>query len=135
MGLRTQRSTGSLVSRTRDRTEMTLRRLVDAANVPSIVLPRPYKMPNEGDRPDYPGGPEAVRAQLKRIVESDLFSRGPRQCRFLTYVVEATITGNGTRLNQIAIGFDVFDRGRDFDPSTDAIVRVEAGRPRRCCSE
>ncbi len=74
--------------------------------------------------------PDAVREQLKRILESELFDRAPRRCRFLTYIVEATITGNTKRLNQFAIGFKVFDRDKTFDPSTDAIVRVEAGRLR-----
>ena len=74
--------------------------------------------------------PDAVREQLKRILESDLFASAPRRCRFLTYIVEATITGNTKRLNQFAIGFKVFDRDKTFDPSTDAIVRVEAGRLR-----
>ncbi len=83
----------------------------------------------DGSTPNQPG-PEAVREQLKRILDSDLFSRGPRLARFLSYIVEATISGNAEQLNQLAIGLDVFDRGRSFDPSTDAIVRVEAGRLR-----
>ena len=83
----------------------------------------------DGSITNHPG-PEAVREQLKRILDSDLFSRAPRLARFLSYIVEATISGNAAQLNQLAIGLDVFDRGRSFDPSTEAIVRVEAGRLR-----
>ena len=80
-------------------------------------------------------GPKAVRKQLRKILESDLFSQGPRQCRFLTYIVEATISGEMEGLNQFSIGIDVFDRDETFDPSIDAIVRVEAGRLRSKLAE
>ena len=72
----------------------------------------------------------AVREQLLRIVESELFVQGPRQSRFLTYIVDATLEGKADRLNQFAVGIEVFDRDESFDPSTDSIVRVEAGRLR-----
>ncbi len=88
----------------------------------------------EPSTPDQPG-PQAVRQQLKRLLENDLFSHAPRQCRFLTHIVEATIGGESERLSQFAIGFQVFDRDETFDPSTDAIVRVEAGRLRSKLSE
>lgn len=77
----------------------------------------------------------AVRRQLDRMVSSDLFVHGPRQVRFLTYIVEATLDGQAHRLNQFAIGVEVFDRDEEFDPSADAIVRVEAGRLRSKLAE
>ncbi|WP_300390385.1 tetratricopeptide repeat protein [Henriciella sp.] len=49
----------------------------------------------------------------------------------LSYIVDATLKGEGERLKGYSIGVDVFERQTDFDPSTDAIVRVQMGRLRR----
>ncbi|MEQ8558708.1 MAG: tetratricopeptide repeat protein [Henriciella sp.] len=49
----------------------------------------------------------------------------------LSYIVDATLKGEGERLKGYSIGIDVFERQTDFDPSTDAIVRVQMGRLRR----
>src|SRR5579864_3375199 len=56
-------------------------------------------------------------------------------CRFLRTTVERTLEGNTESLKEFAIGHDVFDRGADYDPRTDSIVRVEALRLRRKLSE
>ncbi len=77
----------------------------------------------------------AIRAQLERVLASDNFASGDRQCRFLRYVVESTVDGNASQLNQFAVGIEVFDRDETFDPSTDAVVRVEAGRLRAKLAE
>lgn len=78
---------------------------------------------------------QAIRHQLSRILASEQFVHGPRQIRFLTYIVEATLAGRADRLNQFAVGIEVFDRDESFDPSTDSIVRVEAGRLRSKLAE
>lgn len=78
---------------------------------------------------------DSIREQLGRIVASDFFVHGPRQVRFLRYIVEETLAGQANRLNQFAVGIEVFDRDESFDPSTDAIVRVEAGRLRSKLAE
>ena len=72
----------------------------------------------------------AIREQLNRIVQSELFAQANRQSSFLNYIVEATLAGSAERLNQYLIGLEVFDRDESFDPTTDSIVRVEAGRLR-----
>ena len=71
-----------------------------------------------------------VREQLDRILASNAFAGADRARRFLRYVVECTLEGNGDRLKEFAIGVDVFDRGDTYDPRIDSIVRVEAGRLR-----
>ena len=43
---------------------------------------------------------------------------------------ERTIAGEGDQLKEYVIGRAVFDRGDDYDPRIDSIVRVEAGRLR-----
>ena len=73
---------------------------------------------------------QAIQVQLNRTLESSLFSQAERLCRFLQFVVTETLEGRADRLNQFAIAIDVFDRDESFDPSVDAIVRVEAGRLR-----
>lgn len=77
----------------------------------------------------------AIREQLNRMLSCELFAQASRQCRFLNYIVEATITGQAGQLGQFVVGVDVFDRDASFDPVTDSIVRVEAGRLRSKLTE
>ena len=72
----------------------------------------------------------AIRDQLSTVLESALFTHAQRLGRFLNFVVDETLGGRSDRLNQYAVAIDVFDRDETFDPSIDAIVRVEAGRLR-----
>ena len=71
-----------------------------------------------------------VLTAIEKISASPMFAASPRQQRFLHYVVTHTLDGNTDRLKGYTIGVDVFDRGSDFDPNLDAIVRVEAARLR-----
>lgn len=73
---------------------------------------------------------QAVRTAVAAIAASPMFRGAARQRRFLEYIVEETLHGRGGRVNGYALGIEVFDRAVDFDPTTDAIVRVEAGRLR-----
>ncbi len=78
---------------------------------------------------DY--GPDQLREQLNRIVSSQTFNGSNRHKRFLSYVVEKALRGDETKLKGYTLGLEVFDRGDDFDPQTDPVVRIEAGRLRR----
>ncbi len=71
-----------------------------------------------------------VRGCLDKILRCPLFVQAERQQRFLNYLVEQTLMGQGNRLKGYSIGAAVFDRADDFDPRIDAIVRVEATRLR-----
>ena len=73
---------------------------------------------------------QKIYEQLDRIEASATFAQATRLTRFLRYIVEATIAGEASRLNQYSIAIDVMGRGAEFDPSTDSSVRVEAGRLR-----
>lgn len=73
---------------------------------------------------------ETIRANLRTMLASPLFAGSPRQARFLDYLVTHTLAGNADRLKGYTIALEVFDRKNDFDPSLDAIVRVEATRLR-----
>src|SRR5262245_32743314 len=74
--------------------------------------------------------PDQVRAELDRILASPGLAGADRASRFLRYVVERTLAGEGDQLKEYVVGRDVFDRGDDYDPRVDSIVRVEAGRLR-----
>jgi len=50
--------------------------------------------------------------------------------RFLQYTVEEALAGRGGELKESVLGMAVFDRGADYDPRLDPIVRVEARRLR-----
>src|SRR3954463_7457195 len=73
---------------------------------------------------------EAVRRAVDKVAASTVFADSQRMERFLRFAVEETLQGNGGRLKEIVIGSEVFDRGADYDPRLDPIVRVEARRLR-----
>ena len=70
--------------------------------------------------------PELVTTQLDRIVSSPPLSSSPSLCRFLRYVVEETLAGRSGSLKEYSLGVVVFERGDEFDPRLDPIVRVQA---------
>lgn len=71
------------------------------------------------------------REELRRILESRHFCNSPKKTRFLEFVSEQTLQGNGDKLNEYLIGVEVYDRGVDFNPQRDPIVRVQAHEIRR----
>lgn len=75
--------------------------------------------------------PDRVQAQVERIVSDSEFAGSRRLSQFLKFVVEESLAGCADRLSGRVIGQKVFERGADFDPQEDSIVRVEAGRLRR----
>jgi TolB-like protein len=73
---------------------------------------------------------EAVRRHLEEIVSSKPFAGSERLRRFLRYLVEQTLAGQGALLKEYTVGLDVFQRGPDYDPQVDSTVRVHAGKLR-----
>ena len=71
-----------------------------------------------------------VREELSGILASTPFIHSQRMRRLLEFCVENTLDGNRDQLKESIIGIAVFDRGHNFDPRTDSIVRVEARRLR-----
>ncbi len=70
--------------------------------------------------------PEEVRAEMEALLASSVFERSERLRRFLRYVCERTLQGEGARLNEYLIGTEVFDRGADYSPNEDSVVRRQA---------
>lgn len=71
------------------------------------------------------------REELRRVLESRHFSNSPKKTRFLEFVTEQTFLGNGEKLNEYLIGVEVYERGVEFNPQRDPIVRVQAYEIRR----
>jgi pimeloyl-ACP methyl ester carboxylesterase len=71
-----------------------------------------------------------VESELDSIERSVVFSNAPRLMKLLRYLVAAQLSGHGGELNQTRIAIEVMERGADFDPYADSLVRVEAGRLR-----
>ncbi len=75
--------------------------------------------------------PVLIREQAARILRSPSFARAPRMQRFLAFLVEESLAGRAAQLKEYTIATGVFDRPADFEPGTNSLVRVEAGRLRR----
>jgi hypothetical protein len=73
---------------------------------------------------------ESIKQQLERILASKGFVHSERPSRFLRFVVDQTVQGLGHQLKEYLLGIEVLGRRESFDPKTDPIVRVEAGRLR-----
>ena len=73
---------------------------------------------------------EKLQNLLERILNSKSFEGVDRLKRFLRFIVAETSAGRGDQLKEFTVGEQVFDKGADFDPRCDPIVRVQAGRLR-----
>lgn len=74
---------------------------------------------------------EEVRSQLLRVLDNDEFKRSPKISKFLEYVVTETLEDRQQYIKAHSIAIDVFQKGENFDPQTDPLVRVNAVRLRR----
>ena len=74
--------------------------------------------------------PVEVYAQVKRILESRIFSNCGRLNRFISFAAQHALKCTGEPLKEYVIGVEVFDRTSAYDPRIDPIVRVEARRLR-----
>jgi hypothetical protein len=78
--------------------------------------------PNAGAAPL----PDEVRAELEKILAAPAFRRSDRLSRFLRFVCDEALQGNGPQLNEVLIAHAVFGRGPDYSPGEDAVVRRQA---------
>src|SRR5687768_3171579 len=78
--------------------------------------------------PDPPDA--AVRAELERILASDVFSRAQQLRRFLSFIVEHRLAGEKDALKESVLAHELYRKGTDFDGGTDPVVRVDARRLR-----
>lgn len=71
------------------------------------------------------------REELRRVLQSKHFANAPKRSRFLEFVAEQEFQGNGAKINEYLIGVEIYDRGTEFNPQVDPIVRVQAHEIRR----
>jgi len=74
---------------------------------------------------------EIIRGQLDRILRSPHFKGSSKQRAFLSFVVGETLAGRTSQIKGYTIAVAVYGRNEGFDPQTDPVVRLEAGRLRR----
>lgn len=72
-----------------------------------------------------------VLNELERILGSDEFQASARNRSFLRYVTEESLAGQQESIKAYSIACGVFGRPSTFDPTTDPIVRIEAGKLRK----
>jgi DNA-binding NarL/FixJ family response regulator len=72
-----------------------------------------------------------IRATLEAMLAAEVFRTSPQLAAFLRFTIEAELRGERASLKGYTIAVEALGRGEDFDPNTDPIVRVEAGRLRR----
>lgn len=82
-----------------------------------------------GNRREPAEGFEA-RDALDRILASRFLNTSPKLEAFLRYVTNEELDGGGEGINAYAIAVHALGRPASFDPQTDPVVRVFAGRLR-----
>jgi tetratricopeptide (TPR) repeat protein len=81
--------------------------------------------------PEASNLPALIEEELARLVESDALRRAPSHMRLLRYLVERRVADDRAALRETAIALAVFRRDPStYDPQSDPIVRVTAGRLR-----
>ena len=80
-------------------------------------------------------GPDEVLGARNRLAASRTFARSRRLIRLLEFTIDAALAGRSDEIKESTIGSEVYDRGLDFDPRADGIVRVEASRLRQKLAE
>ena len=78
---------------------------------------------------------DGLQACVDRLLASPEFRIPARRARLLRYLADRTAAGQGERINEYAIGVDVFERPESFDPKVDAVVRAEVSRLRQNLKE
>src|SRR4051812_44599342 len=72
----------------------------------------------------------AVRQELAKLLASTGFVGSERLSRFLSFVVEESLSGRSGSIKDYAVGVEVYRKDASYDPATDSLVRVEASRLR-----
>lgn len=75
-------------------------------------------------------GKEEKAQAIQRILKSQAFGRSETLCRFIEFVGEQSIEGNYDHLKEYTIATEALGRSKEYDPSCDSVVRVQANRVR-----
>ena len=75
--------------------------------------------------------PDAIRAQVERILATQAFRSSHRLIHLLQYLSEHFIVDPESSISEYQLGYEVFERSSDFDPQVDSVVRVQITRLRQ----
>jgi len=70
--------------------------------------------------------PAEVQQALEKILNSKHFVNAQKKKRFLRLISDFYLEGRAHELNEYILGYDVFGRDSNYNPSADPIVRVVA---------
>ena len=68
--------------------------------------------------------------QIEKLAHSDVLHGSESLCKLLRYLAKHALEEPGVRLKEYQIATEVFGRPADFDPQSDSMIRVQAGRLR-----
>src|SRR5581483_138667 len=74
---------------------------------------------------------EEERAELARVLASEMFKRSPKLSRLLSYLCDKYFSGEGDELKEYSIAVDVLGRDTEFDRQLNAVVRVDTHHLRK----
>ncbi|MEE9375725.1 MAG: hypothetical protein V3V04_05265, partial [Rhizobiaceae bacterium] len=72
-----------------------------------------------------------VERALEGVLNSEQFSSSEQLSEFLSFIVNKTLDGKSAEIKAYSIAVDALGRRQDFDPQSNAAVRVAAGRLRQ----
>ena len=75
--------------------------------------------------------PAQIDDQVDRITQSRVFKTSSQMQNFLRYVVKKKLANTTASLKQYTIAVEALGQPEDFDPETNPLVRIEAGRLRK----
>src|ERR1700757_3364859 len=73
--------------------------------------------------------------QIEKLVNSAALHSSESLCKLLRYLAKHALEEPGVRLKEYQIATEVFGRPADFDPQSDSMIRVQAGRLRAKLAE
>lgn len=72
-----------------------------------------------------------IQNQLERVLVSSYFKLAEQQKRFLRFIIEKSLEGQIKQLKQYTIAVEGLDFADNFDPDTNPVIRINAGRIRK----
>jgi hypothetical protein len=73
---------------------------------------------------------DLARAEIDRLLHSDLFRASDAQRRLLSYLAEKSLSGHADDLKEYTVGIEGMGKPQDYDPQRDSSVRMQAARLR-----
>ena len=87
-----------------------------------------YEVAVQPDNPELviAVSPDEIRQAIRRISQSKYFVHAPKKQKFVQLISDYYLQGRTAELSEYLIGYEVFEKGTGYNPSTDPVVRVSA---------